>query len=188
MSKKFIVLLSTSLLLFTACGGGEKDKKDAADTKTAVSTEVKPFVSKEGKFSISFPGEPEVAIDPIAIGDGSSINMTSFTYQPNEKSVFLLAYADYPVASIEKIKARDVIKNVQSGNLSSFGIDKAEEEKEVDYGDSPGLLYRAGKSGSYLVSQIYLVGNRLYQIELLSETSYPTDEQVKAFIDSFKLL
>lgn len=203
-SKKLLILLPMILLLVTACGS----KKDEAakvdgDNKTEVKEEVKTevkeesqynaetgiFQSEAGNFSIDFAGEPVFSAEPVDSGDGTSITMNTFVYEEGEDKVLMLAYSDIPVGEIKKDEARLFLKNEQSGALGSFGVDKPEEEKQSDYGDYPGLFYKAKTpDGFYVTAQTYLVGGRLYQIEILTTKAYPSEEEIKNFSGSFKLL
>lgn len=176
MSKKFWALVPLALLVLTACGS---------------SAPVEPFVSKEGNFSINFPGKPEVSSDKLDGGEGGfDATMTSYSYAPDDTFAFIVAYTDITVGKFSKEESRNILKDEQIGALESFGIKAPEEEKEMDYdANSAGLRYKAkGSDGTYLVAQTYFIGNRMYQIEMLTMGDYPTDEEIKNFIETFKVL
>lgn len=182
MSKKFWALVPLALLVFSACSSAAPESKPA---------EVKAFVSKEGNFSINFPGEPEVSSDKIDGGEGGfDATMTSYSYSPDDSYAFLVAYTDINVGKFSKEEARNILKDEQVGALESVGVKEPEEEKEMDYdANSAGLRYKAkGSDGTHLVAQTYFIGNRMYQIEMLKVGGYHTDEEIKNFIGTFKVL
>lgn len=193
MSKKFWALIPLALLVLTACGSSTPAAKpaDSADKTDVKTTTVEPFVSKEGNFSINFPGKPEVNSDKVdGETGGLNVTMTTYTYSPDDNHAYLVAYTDLAAGEFTKDEARKILKDEQSGALESFGIKAPEEEKDMDYdANSAGLRYKAkGDDGTHLIAQTYFVGNRLYQIEMLTIGSYPTDEEVKNFTETFKLL
>ncbi|MCX6735412.1 MAG: hypothetical protein NTZ25_05915 [Candidatus Peregrinibacteria bacterium] len=193
MSKKFWALVPLALLVLTACGSSTPAANPAApatktDAKTAT---VEAFVSKEGNFSINFPGKPEVSSDKIdGDGGGFKATMTSYSYASDDNHAFLVAYTDITAGEFTKEEARKVLKDEQGGALGSFGIKAPEEEKDMDYdANSAGLRYKAkGDDGTHLIAQTYFIGNRLYQIEMLTMGAYPTDEEIKNFTGTFKVL
>ena len=191
MSKKFWAVIPLSLLMLTACGSAPTDTKPVSDTSAPAKTaEVTPFVSTEGNFSINFPGKPEVASNDLSGDNGTKYKMTSYSYSPDDNHAFLVAYTDIGAKEISMDDARKVLKDEQTGAFGSFGIKAADEEKQSDYvGKYAGLRYKAsGTDGTHLVAQTYIVGTRMYQIEMLATDTYPTDEAINNFTGSFKLL
>jgi hypothetical protein len=144
------------------------------------------FSSKVGNFSITFPGKPINASTPFLTTTTGEISMYMYAYQTSDK-VFLVAYSDMPDLVISSANAKDLLK---AGEDSDLGGLTPDEEKENTYNGYTGLFYKVNKSdlGEYLVSQIYFVENRLYQIKMISTEGYPTDAEVDAFIGTFKLL
>lgn len=193
VSKKFLVAVPLFLVILTGCSSGGEDKQIVdAPVKTdsaAVAVEVpNSFVSKEGDFSINFPGQPKVDSTVVDGKNGSKVNMTLYTYDMDDNNAFLVASSDGTAAAIKIDGPRKVLKNEQSGQLSSFGAKTTYMEKESDYGKFPGLMYKIKTpDGFYVVAHTYLVESRMYQLEMISNIE-PTDDQIKSFIGSFKLL
>lgn len=195
-SQKLWIIIPMVLLFVTACGPKEEDTGVKEEIKTEVKKENKydaatgVFKSDEGNFSINFPSEPEFSAEPIDLGEEQSTIMNSFTYVEGNKRVLMIAYSDVPSDDDFLIEdARALLKEEQGGALGSFDVDKPEEEKQSDYGEYPGLFYKAKTSeGFYVVAQTYFINNRLYQIEMLISDNYPSQEEMAAFTGSFKLL
>lgn len=178
MSEKFLALVVLLVIGLTACGSTAKDSKPD-------DVSLNPFVSKEGNFSINFPGKPSVGSDTITGG----LNMTTYSYEPNNTDGFAVSYTDVAVETIQKEDAKSYLKEEEAGVLESLGVKLPEEEKDVEYdGKYAGLRYKANAAGMYVISQTYVIGTRFYQIEMLKSGGYPTDEEVKNFTDSFRLL
>lgn len=195
-SQKLWIIIPMVLLFVTACGLKEEDTEVKEEIKTEVKKENKydaatgVFKSDDGNFSISFPGEPEFTAEPVDLDEGQSTTMNSFTYVEDDKIVLMIAYSD--VASDDDFSieaARALLKDEQGGALGSFNVDKPEEEKQSDYGEYPGLFYKAKTPEAfYVVAQTYFIDNRLYQIEMLTSDNYPSQEEMDAFTGSFRLL
>lgn len=141
------------------------------------------FSSTTGNFGITFPGKPINATYPITSADGS-VTMYVFGFK-NATQKFMVAYIDLPDKTVQAKSAKDLLQDEKKGSL---GTVTADEEKENTYNGYTGLFYKAADATGYMVSQTYLVGNRIYQMEILTTGSYPTDAEVKAFISTFKLL
>ncbi|MFA6305787.1 MAG: S-layer homology domain-containing protein [Candidatus Gracilibacteria bacterium] len=146
------------------------------------------FTSKAGNFGITFPGKHLSGTYPMESG-GLVITLHMYGFKTSEK-VFLLDYSDMPDATIQAKTAQALLQDEKNGALSSLGVLAVDEEKEVKYKGYPGLFYKGKNTeeNGYVVAQTYLVGNRLYQMEILATGSYPTDAEVDAFIGTFKLL
>lgn len=201
-SKKLLVIIPMVLLLITACGSKKDDaEKTDIKIKTETKTEVGKgenkydaktgvFKSDDGNFSVNFPKEPEFRADPVDLGEGRSTMMNSFAYVEDGKKVLMIAYSNVPVDGDFEIEdARTLLKEERGGALGSFGVEKPEEEKQSDYEENPGLFYKAKTpEGFYVAAQTYFIDNRLYQIEMLAAGNYPSQEEMEAFIGSFKLL
>ncbi len=146
------------------------------------------FTNKLGNFGVTFPGKPISASYPLTSADG---DITIYVYgYKNDKVTFFVNYMDLPDKTLKSKSAKDLLQDEKNGTLSSAGLDATDEEKEVNYGSYAGLFYKIKSldHNAYGVIQTYLVGNRIYELEMLATGSYPTDAEVKTFIGTFKLL
>lgn len=168
--KRVAVLVLASVFLFT-------------NSITAFASK---FTSTEGNFSINFPGTPKVESEPVKTVVGTVI-MYSFSYAPSTDKAFLIAYGDYAMKAPNRPESYKLLKNVQSGQMDSFKMSKASQEKKNLYKKHAGFFYKADDKKTYVASQSYLVENRLYQIMILSEKPIKIGE-INSFIKSFKLL
>lgn len=143
------------------------------------------FTNKLGNFGVTFPGKPINASYPLSTADGD-VTMYMFGFKNNEKA-FILAYSDFPDKTIQSKSAKDLLQDEKDGALAGATTD---EEKENTYKGYTGLFYKAKSPDGtqFMTAQTYLVGNRLYQMEILTSGSYPTDAEVSAFIGTFRFL
>jgi len=200
--KKFYLQISSLLIIalfFIGCGGApNQELKDSleelsdelakleeeAEAPVEVSGDI--FTSDDGKFQIRFPGDPEVTSEnvPTDVGD---IEMFTFMYEKSVTEVYMVAYSDYPSAMIELSKTEDLIQGAKEGVVGNIGA-TIEEEKKITLGDYEGIMFKAASETYFLYYKLYMVKNRLYQIGILRDGSYPEKSAVTDFIDSFKLV
>lgn len=134
------------------------------------------FSSPVGKFTISMPGKP--IQESNTDSDGSVTH--NFTVVSGE-TVYLVTYSDL-VAEVERVKPSDIFDAVCKGYIADG--DKLVNQREIQLGGYPGrsvdLKATDGMNGK---ANIYLIGNRLYQLLLLSSEL----EDGKQFFDSFQV-
>lgn len=185
-----------------ACGPSAEDVANleaelndmAGDMETALeeeltapeATESMDFTSKDGHFSIQFPGEPQHASNsvPTDVGD---IMMETYMYEKSATEVFMVAYNDYPSIYVDESNADELLEGGKSGALESLGIMTTEVEEKIEVDGHPGIFFTGNNGQYYVVYEVYLVNNRLYQIAILRDGSYPSDEDVANFTKTFKL-
>ncbi len=185
--KKFLALLLLSLSLFLlGCGGGDEAKEESSIVDVKYTGEE--FVSKDGNFKINFPKEPTTSTStvPTEVGD---IAMYTFMYEESVTKVYLVSYAEYPSELMKDADTKELLKGSKEGQIANLGEGaKVDEEKDITIGEFPGTYFKANGGGFYVAAKNYLVGNRLYQLVIMRDGSYPSDEDVKGFLDTFALL
>lgn len=148
-------------------------------------------VSKDGKFAAKMPGQPEKSsmTEPTEVGP---ILIETYMYEESATKVYIIGYNDYPSVLFEDASEDEImeaIENAIDGATSSMGIDIIEEVKVLDMDGTPGLMIK-GKSSTnsfHTHYKAYLRDNRLYQVGILRDGSYPVDEKSDIFFGNFKL-
>lgn len=166
---------------------GPNIEKDAANWKL--------FSSKEGRFSIIFPGLAKEETQTVDTPNGAFTIRVARLQTSAEYSVM---YADYPPAindgDVEL--ANKVLDSGLEGAVAEVNA-KLMEVKPISLENHPGRLYKERmRLGHILRGKTFLVGHRLYQIAITT----PKEEEMSAenarlyqliaqkFLDSFRLL
>lgn len=204
---KFSLLLVAGLFFMASCGGPSTDDLDnlsesledlnedlnksvdeaTEDLNETASTDL--YESKDGGFKMDFFGiTPQIQTQMVDLGHGlGSVEMIMYMYEKSITEFYMLAYADYPTAYFDVLDREESLKDVADGFFGSYGVPTIDEEKEVDVDGNPGRYYKASIESNYFVYKTFYVDNRLYQIAMLRDGSYPTDENIQRFVESFQL-
>ncbi|GAB4301689.1 MAG: hypothetical protein Kow0068_24600 [Marinilabiliales bacterium] len=205
---KYSYVLVASLFFLVSCGGPKTSDLDelseslenlndqldeSLNEKTddlSETTSSDLYVSKDGGFKIDFFGtKPQVQSQMVDLGYGlGSVEMFMYMYEKSITEFYMLAYADYPTAYFDYIDPKESLKDVAGGFFGSYGTPTIDEEKEIDVDGNPGRHYKAHVDNNYFVYRTFYVDNRLYQLAMLRDGSYPSDENIERFMESFELI
>ncbi|NTV92470.1 MAG: hypothetical protein HGA72_04080 [Chlorobiaceae bacterium] len=146
------------------------------------------FSSREGAFSIVLPGEPVQTKKPVHTAFGV-LDEHQFSRDQNSYAC-LVTYSDYPEAVLLKItdpgklldSARDITISDVQGKLVG--------ESAIMLGSYPGRDVKIilQQDTAIVRGRLYLAGNRLYQILVLSSKEIAYSNEINQFLDSFRLL
>ncbi|MFC1708464.1 hypothetical protein ACFL2J_00190 [Candidatus Omnitrophota bacterium] len=148
----------------------------------------KRFESKEGGFSVDFPGEPIVNTVKLPT-DFGLIPLYVFVLNAQNEFIYSISFVDYPgnlfaqkTAEGALDAARDgVIANVQGQLLSESPISfKGYLGRVVEFSATEGK--------SYAKARFFLVNQRLYHIMVTTATERKSSYDIRRFLDSFKLI
>ncbi len=174
--KKFAslgLLFLLSIVLMTACKGGSE-------------TVVEKYVSADGKFSVAFPGEPTVTKDTVPT-DAGNIELNNFLYEQSATMAYMVSYSDFPSELVSQSDPATLLSGSMEGQLGTLVGAVTDKNENIDMQGNPGISFRAHDASLYVVAKNFLSGNRLYQVVLMRDGSYPAEEDEKAFFDSFEL-
>lgn len=177
--KRFIGLFIITVLFISACSS-----KPAIPVEN--SSSVEKFVSEDGKFAINFPAEPDVSQESVPT-DVGEVQMYIFLYEESVTKAFMVTYSDFPSELVAGTDAKGLLVSSKEGQLQTLINPIIDEESDIDINGNPGVYFKANDGSFYLVAKIFLVGNRLYQLLIMRDGSYPSEEETKSFIDSFEL-
>lgn len=201
--KKLQVLLFPALLISLLFYFGCKSNTDSKELANALESlnkqldsatlappppPVDTFESTAGNFKIMFPGTPTDTsyTIPTEIGD---IEFHQYIFEKSITEAYMVAFSDYPSAMVKATKIKELLQQSKSGVLSSLGeTGKVAEEKPIKIDQHEGLFLKADNGTLFLYYKMFVVKNRLYQIGIMKDGSYPTDEAVQSFIESFALV
>ena len=139
------------------------------------------FSPEGGNFSVSMPGSPKVEVEHKVADFGP---YTSYQFSESKSGTFyLIGWTDYPpnitldVQGEIKATRNNFLKSVD-GTLIA--------EKEISLDGHPGLEFTAAMGSKFFViSRIYVVGNRPYQVVAVTKTNQ-NQTNANNFLWSFK--
>lgn len=183
--KKLFILISV-VLAFSACGGGSADVVDYDNSLNLGPPDL--YVAKNSGFKIDFPDEPRVFDEAVPTERGD-VNVTYYVSEKEGDSVaYMVTYSEYSRELFDTLDKEDMLENGVKGGLSLWKIDVPLESQEISLDGYKGLYYRADNGENFVIASIYLVDNKLYQIVVISEKAYASNDLTTKFMNSFALL
>jgi hypothetical protein len=148
------------------------------------------YNSPAGRYSVLFPGKPELSTDQSRAHTGEKLTQYfAICTDPDAGSdvVYNVTYFDLaPQMSYSFDEARDGYVKAVNGTLQS--------EKNIQFSGYPGRELKATTNSSgkdfNLVTRIILVEKRVYMVQFISTKSYDAAraaEKSAAFFNSFRL-
>ena len=147
----------------------------------------KMYESEDGRFKVNFLGAtPEISTEsvPTELGD---IEITMFLYEKSLTEAYIIGYNDYPSAIVEAGSPANMLAGGKEGVINSMGVTHLDLEEEVSIDGHSGLHFKGVAGTMHVEYQMYLVGNRLYQIGVIRDGSYVKQDRVDTFFGTFEL-
>lgn len=138
-------------------------------------------------FDVAFPGTPQHSVEtlPLEIGD---VDLHTYIYESGISKAYMVAYSDYPSTLIDGSDPSTMLVGAKDGAMGNLGIDNMEVEQDIEIDGHPGLYCKGNGNGWHVMYEFYLVGNRLYQVAILQDGSYPESTDADDFFGSFRLI
>lgn len=151
---------------------------------------------KSSEFSITFPDKPDSSQKEIPTEYGDLL-LNMFMYDDSkfihaENFAYVLAYSDYP-DSLTNYQDADFLKNFFrksiDGAVTNVHGKKLSEEK-IKLGKYQGREVRVNfKEGAAIITvRIYLIKNRMYMLQVITDTKNDFNKSIDKFFNSFKLI
>jgi hypothetical protein len=180
------------VLLFTFCGSEEQTDNNVVNGTSEPKYEAN-FTSESGMFKCYFPESfvPEETYKQLE-GEDGIIELHSFQYK-TEDFYFAVKYADYPKQAMEKYTPQEMMTNVTKGPIIKQGYKITKEETNLVFDGCPSQVYMWEEYNPETTTTIYIYKkdmfflNRLYSLVLMRKNGYPTNEDIKMYIETFKL-
>ena len=147
--------------------------------------EWKEFASKDGRFTVLFPGTPEQSKADTESDFGKGV-LHMNTVQVG-RTMFGAHYCDFP-PDVKKVPLKQVYDSSRDGAAENMQ-GKLMSEKEVKLGDHPGreIQISVANGRQLFRARVYLVEQRLYQVVVFGTKEAATSKDADKFMDSFKL-
>ncbi len=171
MKMKFLAFVISAILL-TGCHNSS----------------LKEFQSQTGKFTVMMPGAPIEKSRTINTQAGS-IELHNFVLDQGIEGAYMVFYSDYPENTVENIDVNEFMDYGRKGAIAGEGK-KLILEENISLNGNPGrklIIEIAGGTGMQKIN-IFLVGNRLYQVNWTGSKEKASSKDVDGFLNSFKLL
>jgi len=148
----------------------------------------KVFESEEGGFKVFFPSTPEISKDAMETDLGQTELAMFMCESPDGNTVMMVSYNDYKGTDLSDVDAKVLFGGGRDGAMQSLGITTVENEESFTRQGVEGMRFQ-GQNGEYSVMyNMYLKGNRLYQVAILTNGDYPDTKTAKKFFKSFKFI
>jgi len=144
----------------------------------------KPFTSKEGGFTILFPGIPTESKQETKTPAGT-ITVTFFVAE-QDSATYIGGFSVFPRETMKARTEEKRLDNARDGAVAA-ARGKLEAERKFHLKKHPAReLLIKGEKG-FIRSRIYAVENRLYQTMVMGTKEQMKGKEVTRFLDSFQL-
>lgn len=178
--------------LISGCNGAsESPGSDQTAGGPDASAEPAAFVSKQGNFRIKFPGEPRLMSQTIKTPVGPQ-QLQTYMVETPEQIIYGVTITNIAEQMIRGRNPRPMLDGSIRG-MAKLGW-SIKQKGPITLGKHPGRFVKFEVQSPQVAekglgrSRIYLVGNRLYQLDVVGPESKVELDSVEAFLDSFQLL
>jgi hypothetical protein len=163
----------------------------ATGALVVVAADVKTFESKDGKFSVKFPGTP---ISGEKTAGGLTLHIFTADFDKG-KGGYLVYYVDLPPAVLKAPQPEQVLASGEKGLVDNFKA-KITKSGPTTFGPKkyPAREILAeqkaivpGQPDWHMRATIVLVGPRLYQVCVFGPNEFVTGKDADDFIKSFEI-
>jgi hypothetical protein len=144
------------------------------------------FTSKEGGYSVRFPGTPKVTTQTTRTPLGE-LKLATATYAKTDGSAFLVTHTDFPPETVKPDTRAKVLDGVRDGLKGQDG--KVLSEKEIGVGKDklPGRELLVEKGRQHMRFRVVLKDDRLYQAAVIGSERFVKGTDATRFLDSFEV-
>lgn len=173
---KFLKLAVWTLLMSVAAGGA---------LKPAAAQSWAEFRDDDGDFIALFPGSPQQAPQEYANGGRGMRLMV----EVGDDEAYLLEWTDYPDALAASKPPEQHLNEAQQNTLNVFPKGEVIRQGAMVRANNPGRAFTID-TGDGLVYQgnHYWVGNRLYQLVVVTSAAKARDPKIAAFFGAFNFI
>ena len=154
-------------------------------SSSSASSQMQPYSSRVGGFSVLFPGTPQEKTEQLTLPDGTSVTLYQLVVSlENDKVAYTVMYNNYPENYAQNTDPQTILGGARDGATKGRTII---DDEVIDLNGIPGRSVRAtGSDGFNYEAHLYLDGSRLYQVVVISSTGHPAT-LTEEFFNSFKI-
>lgn len=181
--RKLAMLTLPGLLLFAATSVLSQVPPPPA--QVPVTTQLVPYTSTDGRFSVSFPGgAPKQDTQQVSLQGGGSSTLYEFWVEAGDGNIsYMVMYNDYP-ANYANDGADAILARTRDGAIKGKTL---VSDMAINLNGVPGREFTAKDDTWNFTVRQFLQGKRLYQLIVVSKPEYPAT-QTSEFLSSFKIL
>lgn len=145
------------------------------------------FRSKEGQFSVRFPGKPKENTQ-TAKGPAGDLTVYTATFATTEGNVYLVSYTDFPQGTVRPEDHQRMFDGVRDG-LKRDGKVLSEVALSVGPEKLPGreIVIEKEKPKQLVRVRVMIRDHRFYQVAVVGSDAFVKGKEATAFLDSFEV-
>lgn len=156
----------------------------SADILRSNTAQWREFESKDGRFSVQFPGRPQRTEQKTRTDIGHVISVR-YTVNHSGRVTYDLMFNDFPKAQIASVKAERLWDAARDSLIYQTGGRITSEVHTMHNGARARQFEIADKDGTRFIVRLLFADNRLYQ--LLVASPYGAAAEAQRFFNSFSL-
>lgn len=147
------------------------------------------FVSPEGAFAIMFPQKP---VESQYSMESPAGKLVVHSYKHVGTASYFLSYTDYPAPIDGPEHKTEALDHAREGGLRAVS-GRLLSQTDISINGYPGRFIvvdspNGGPNGSLIQNKVYLVGSRLYSMQVAIPKGAPvSNTAAEKFLDSFEL-
>jgi len=154
------------------------------------------YESKTYSFKVEYPGKPTEKVKVLNTAEGD-INLNLFEYvtektETESAVAYIASFIEYPIQSVnsdDKEKLKQFYRKMVDGVVTKVS-GKLMKETIITLEGFEGVEARIEmKEGLEFVKlRVYLIHNKMYMVETVTETKNETNKSINRFMNSFRLI
>jgi hypothetical protein len=149
------------------------------------------YASKEGKFSVRFPGKPKETKQTTKSQIGE-VEVYTTAYVTNDGVVYMVSYSDLPASATKPENLSTLFDGVREGAKDKDGLVRRDDSIEFGPNKLPAHELYLRKGDQLLKLKAIVRDNRLYQVWVVGkyvdkEEKFDKNTNASEFLSSFLL-
>ena len=154
------------------------------------------YESKTYSFKVEYPGKPTEKVKVLNTAEGD-LNLNLFEYvtpktETESAVAYIASYIEYPIEAVNsdnKEKLKQFYRKMVDGVVTKVS-GKLMKETIISLEGFEGVEARIEmKEGLEFVKlRVYLIHNKMYMVETVTETKNETNKSINRFMNSFRLI
>jgi hypothetical protein len=143
------------------------------------------FIDYAGRFSVEFAEEPSIDVDTFQTALGQ-VELYTFLLELSTTHAQMITYSDYPIDKQYITDPYAFINGAKEGALESLNITQTDFDERIEFMGVPGVEVIGNNSeGLQIHYKLFLKGNRLYQLGVLTDGANANVKKGQDFLESF---